>query len=241
MLTLYQFPISHYCEKVRWALEYKGLAYTKIDLLPGFHVKTVKKIAAKQEVPVLVHDGRVVQNSSDIITYLDKTFPDRPLTPGSAELEEQALRWEAYVDENIGPQIRVYCYHYFLDRTDIVLPMLTHGQAWHRKMMFRLAFPKVREAMRKFMRINERTAGISLEKVTGAVDKLHAQLEQSRFLAGDKFSRADLAAAALLAPFIRPEKYGITWPEAFPEEMASAVNALGPGLDWVEAVYRDYR
>lgn len=56
MLTLYQFPISHYCEKIRWALEYKRLPYTKIDLLPGSHVGVVKKIAPKSNVPVLVHD-----------------------------------------------------------------------------------------------------------------------------------------------------------------------------------------
>jgi len=81
MLTLYQFPISHYCEKIRWALEYKGLPYTKIDLLPGSHIKVVKKIAPKTEVPVLVHDNKAIQNSSNIITYLDKTFPDKQLTP----------------------------------------------------------------------------------------------------------------------------------------------------------------
>ena len=226
MLTLYQFPISHYCEKIRWALDYKRLPYTTVNLLPGRHVRVVKKIAATQEVPVLVHDGEVIQNSSDIITYLDKTFPDRPLTPGSPELEARALEWEHYVDENVGPQMRVYCYHYFLDRPAMVIPMLTCGQPWYNKLVFRLMFPKVHDVMRKFMRINERTAAISLIKLVRALDKLDAQLEQTPFLAGDTFSRADLAAAAFLAPFITPEKYGIDWPESYPEPMAAEVDAL---------------
>lgn len=241
MLTLYQFPISHYCEKARWALDYKGLPYTQINLLPGSHVKVVKKIAPKSEVPVLLHDDRVVQNSADIITYLDKTFPDRLLTPGSPDTEEQARQWESYVDENIGPYIRLYCYHYFLDRPDILLPLLTQGQAWHRKLIFSLVFPKVRDVMRKFMHINDRTADIALKKLTRAIDKLHTHLEQNPFLAGTEFSRADLAAASLLAPFTMPDKYGLEWPESIPDELETVVDTFRPKLNWVNVLYRDYR
>ncbi len=241
MLTLYQFPISHYCEKIRWALDYKGLDYTTVDLLPGIHVKVMKRIAPRSEVPVLVHDGTVVQNSSDIITYLDKTFPDRPLTPASPDDAAQAHEWEAYVDENIGPHIRLYCYYYLLDQPDMLLPLLTHGQPGYKRLVFRLIFPRVREVMRRFMHINDRTAAISLKKLTRAIDRLHAHRELHPFLAGDSFSRADLAAAALLAPFCTPEKYGLEWPAAFPDEMAATVAALRPKLAWVDELYRTYR
>jgi len=47
MLTLYQFPISHYCEKIRWALDHKGLDYKLVNLLPGFHVSTAKKLSGR--------------------------------------------------------------------------------------------------------------------------------------------------------------------------------------------------
>jgi glutathione S-transferase len=241
MLMLYQFPISHYCEKIRWALDYKGLPYTKNNLLPGFHARVVKKIAPKPDVPVIMHDNRVVQNSSDIITYLDKTFPDNPLTPDVPEYQQQARQWESYVDENVGPYIRLYCYYYFLDRPDLLLPLFNQGQPWHKKLAFRLVFPGVRAVMRKFMNINSRTAATSLKKLERAIDKLHSHLEQNPFLAGDKFSRADLAAAALLAPFCMPEKYGLEWPESFPDEMERAIAAFRPRLNWVDKLYRDYR
>jgi len=119
--------------------------------------------------------------------------------------------------------------------------LLTHGQAWHKKLVFRLMFPRVRDVMRKFMRINDRTADASLKKLTRAIDKLHTHLEKNRFLAGDAFSRADLAAASLLAPFTTPEKYGLEWPASFPDEMGAAVDALRPRLEWVDGLYRDYR
>jgi glutathione S-transferase len=35
MLELYQFELSHYSEKVRLLLDYKGLAYRKIEITPG--------------------------------------------------------------------------------------------------------------------------------------------------------------------------------------------------------------
>jgi glutaredoxin len=65
-LTLYQFAISHYCEKIRWALDFKGLEYRTRTLLPGTHVATMKKLSGDSAVPVLVHDGTVVANSGAI-------------------------------------------------------------------------------------------------------------------------------------------------------------------------------
>ena len=64
-LKLYQFAISHYCEKIRWALDYKGLNHVTVSLLPGQHVKTVRKLTGKaSSVPVLDHDGQIVQGSA---------------------------------------------------------------------------------------------------------------------------------------------------------------------------------
>ena len=90
MLTLYQFPISHYCEKVRWALDYKGLDYTSKNLLPGIHLIVIKKIAQRSSVPVLVDGEKIIQNSADIIDHLDRSYPGKPLTPADAALEQEA-------------------------------------------------------------------------------------------------------------------------------------------------------
>src|SRR5690606_11485280 len=35
--VVYQFPISHYCEKTRWQLDHKGMPYQIRNLLPGAH------------------------------------------------------------------------------------------------------------------------------------------------------------------------------------------------------------
>ena len=94
MIKLYQFPVSHYCEKVRWALDFKGLKYRKINLVPGPHVRKVLQMASRSQVPVL-EDGKViVQGSAEIIDYLESKYPERSLTPKDPSLAEQARAWE---------------------------------------------------------------------------------------------------------------------------------------------------
>lgn len=83
MIQLYQFPLSHYCEKVRWALDYKRIPYKIKNLLPGPHLLTIKKIAPKTTVPVIVDAGQVVQDSTQIISYLDAREPIKPHAAGS--------------------------------------------------------------------------------------------------------------------------------------------------------------
>jgi glutathione S-transferase len=41
---LYTFTISHFAEKARWALDYKGIHYQEKRLVPGSHFPIVKRI-----------------------------------------------------------------------------------------------------------------------------------------------------------------------------------------------------
>lgn len=239
-LLLYQFPISHYCEKIRWALDYKGLAYQAVNVLPGKHIKIIKSIAPRSSVPVLRHGGQVIQNSREIITYLDEQFADKPLTPLNESEREQAQYWEDYVDKNIGPQLRLYCYHYLLDYPKIIIPVLTQGQNWFNRRWFTLIFPKVRDAMRSLMKINADNAREALLQLEQSIERLNQQRQQSQYLVGDKFSRADLAAAALLAPLCRPKAYGVNW-QSYPDELEATCQNMAPKLEWVGALYQQHR
>jgi glutathione S-transferase len=192
-------------------------------------------------VPVLQHVEKIIQGSSEIISYLDQAFPDKALTPSDSAQKQQALDWETFVDENIGPHTRLYFYYFLLDKPDIIIPFLVHGQPWHKRWVFRLIYPKVRDKMRKFMHINERTADISLKKLKRAIDKVSNRLETKQFLVSDQFTRADLAAASLLAPFRTPEKYGLNWPEKLPEGLQQTADSFRTKLCWIDSLYQDYR
>jgi glutathione S-transferase len=239
--VLYQFPISHYCEKIRWAMDYKGLDYKLKNLFPGLHLRTTKKIAAKTYLPILIDQGEQVQNSHVILNYLDEQYPDKPLSPKDPELLGKALEWEKYCDVEIGVHVRRFGYHYLLAEPKTVIPFFTQGGPWWGPLFFKLFFSKIEPIMRKVMSIDEAGADKSEVRIQQAIDKLYAEYQQHDFLVGDQFSRADLAAAALLAPLIMPQGYGLEWPETMPEKLQAFVDKNETKLEKFRYLYREFR
>jgi glutathione S-transferase len=239
--VLYQYPISHYCEKVRWAMDYKGLDYTLKNLLPGLHLRTTKKMAPKSYVPILIDQGEQVQNSHVILTYLDEKYPTTPLSPKDPELLEKALEWEKYCDVEIGVHVRRFGYHYLLAEPKTVIPFFTQGGPWWGPLFFKLFFSKLEPIMRKVMVIDEAGANKSEVKIQQAIDKLYEVYKDKIFLVGDQFTRADLSAAALLAPLIMPQGYGLEWPETMPVKLQAFVDKNEMKLERLRQLYREFR
>ncbi|MBW7471347.1 glutathione S-transferase family protein [Marinobacter sp. M216] len=244
-LKLYQFAISHYCEKIRWALDYKGLNYETATLLPGQHIKTIRKLTGGKDtsVPVLDHDGHIVQGSAAIIDYLDQTFPERPLTPADPEVRAQALAWEKRLDEEAGPAVRCYSYHHFLQRPKVVVPMLAAGTPFYNRFLLSLTFSRVDEIMRKWMKINEKTSEKSRLVMEELLKDLTDAYGTRPYLAGDAFSRADLTAAAIFAPMFQPAEYPVPWPKPgkIPRDIKAWLDQWQPQIDVLSRVYENHR
>jgi glutathione S-transferase len=239
-IKLYQFAISHYCEKARWALDHKGLSYEAISLLPGQHINTIRKMTgADSSVPVLDHDGHRVQGSKAIIDYLDDTFPENPLTPADAQAREAALSWEQRLDDEAGPSVRCYSYHHFLQRPKVVVPMLAADTPFYNRILLRLAFSRVDEVMRKWMKINEKTAAQSRQTMERYLTELADAYREKPYLVGDSFSRADLAAAALFAPMFQPGQYPVPWPKPakIPKDIKAWLGQWQPQIHMLEKIY----
>lgn len=188
---LYQFPISHYCEKVRWALEHKHIEYEIKNLIPGPHLITLKKLAPKSHTPVLQCGDKVVQGSEEIIDYLESHYKHPPLTPTNAEAASMAHEWSRFADRNIGVPLRLFFYHHVLPQRSLATNLLTEGGSWWGRPLYALAFPAIRRRMREHMAINVENT----------------------------FTRADLAVASLLAPSWRPIGNLPNELQAFVEEM----------------------
>lgn len=85
-LQLYNYFRSSAAYRVRIALHLKGLEfeYKPIHLLNDGgqqHSPQYRKINPNREVPSMVHEGQVINQSVAIIEYLDETFPTPPLYP----------------------------------------------------------------------------------------------------------------------------------------------------------------
>jgi glutathione S-transferase len=124
MIQLYQFAFSHFCEKARWALDYKSIAYRPVNLLPGFHMRAIRKLAPKTCLPVLLDEGTVVQDSAAIIDYLDTKNPIPSLTPSDPKAAREAKEWEQYFDEEIGATLRLWFYYHTLPDRSLALSFL---------------------------------------------------------------------------------------------------------------------
>lgn len=242
-MILYQFPISHYCEKVRWALDYKKIPYTLKNLIPGPHIVTTRRIAPQTSVPILKDGEMIIQGSGAIISYLDQMYPERPLTPSDPTLKKEALELEKYFDTEIGMHLRRYIYNTILPRRDIVEPMLlAQGPAWGPK-VYRVIFPLVRFLMKKSMNINPESAARSEVRLRSAMEKINGMVAKKQFLIGNQFSRADITAAALLAPLCWPKEHAFPWPKSVPEPLAGFRKEweLTASYQWVLKMYQDYR
>ena len=118
MLELYHHGSSVCAAKVRYALDEKGVEPDKmhyIDILKGDQFnEEYKKLNAKAVVPTLVHDGKVIIESTVICEYLDDVFPDNPLTPADPYERTQMRLWTKAVDETLHPacgELTFVCCH----------------------------------------------------------------------------------------------------------------------------------
>lgn len=240
MATLYQFPFSHFCEKARWAMDYKGPSYTVDNLLPGPHLKVIRKLARKSSVPVLVDDDVTVQGSTAIIDYLDQRYADNPLTPGDPALEREAREWETFLDEEIGVALRAWFYYYILPIKKSALTFLLHDGPWYGAALYAFIFPKLRATMIRFMNINAENAELSEQRLVAALTRLEGVINDQKFLVGDKFSRADLTACALLSPLVSPHP---TIEAVYPAPICAFRDRFAgrPVFEWVNEIYRDHR
>ena len=91
MRILYQFPLSHFCEKARWMLDYKELEYVAQNLMPGAHRAFARLKTGQNRLPILRDQERWIADSTKIALYLDEQYPEHRLLPVEASLRQQAL------------------------------------------------------------------------------------------------------------------------------------------------------
>jgi glutathione S-transferase len=242
--VLWQLQISHYNEKVRWALDHKRIPHVRRSLLPAVHSLKAKQLTGDTDkTPVLTLDGRSIGDSTRIIAVLEERWPDPPLYPEDEDERRRALELEEFFDEELGPHIRRAVYQELLTHPEIVVPLFAHGQTATGRALVRAAFPLLRVGMRKAMQINERAAERSRIKTEEAMDRLEAEIGPSGYLVGDRFTVADLTAASLFYPVARPEQFpypAVTDPPPPAREFLDPL-AERPGGRWVTNIYSRHR
>lgn len=107
MLELYQFEISHYCEKVRLILDYKGLSYRKIEVTPGIGQIDLYRMSGQRQVPVLKDGSQIIADSTAIAKYLERQYPEKPIIPTNPQQRALCFLLEELADQSIGQKSRM--------------------------------------------------------------------------------------------------------------------------------------
>ena len=241
--VLLQFRFSHYNEKARWALDWKGIAHVRRSLLPGFHVPRVLWMTGQKALPVLIVDGETIHDSTRIIERLERLRPEPALYPADDAARRRALALEDFFDEELGPHVRRALFHELLPETEFAAAAFTLGYGPVTQRLYRALFPALRVVMKADMKIDAGSAARSREKVLAALDRLEAELRPSGYLVGDRFSVADLTAAALLAPVVLPPEFPYRPPGPLPAPVTRWRDALvsRPVCRWAAEMYRRHR
>ena len=88
VLRVYRIPFSTNVERVSLALAHKGLEVEWADV-DAADRSPVERVSGQPLVPVLVHDGRVIADSTVILRYLDDLQPEPPLFPRDPARREE--------------------------------------------------------------------------------------------------------------------------------------------------------
>jgi glutathione S-transferase len=241
--VLWHLKVSHYNEKVRWALDYKGVPHVRRAVMPGQHVAIAERLTGARTFPVLELDGRAIGDSTSIIEALERRYGDPALYPEDPEERRRALELEDFFDEELGPHLRLLVLHELLPSPTLTLGTFAPDLAGPRKLVARVTFPGIRRRIAAQMGIDRRSVELAHEKVQAAGDRFLREVRPSGYLVGDRFTVADLTLAALLSPVVAPPQFPYPQPHRGHQVMAPLRDELTRlGLaTWAQAIYSRHR
>lgn len=171
MFTLYHYPLSPFCRKIRLLLKEKDLAFTLIT--EPFWERRPEFIAMNPagQVPVLMQEDRqVFADHNAIVEYIEEMHPT-PFLLGSE------IRHRAEVRRLVG-------WFDSLFYTDVSGPLLIE---------------KIYKFQSSGAAPDSRVMRAAEQRIAGHMEYIAQLLRQRTWLAGDALTIADLAAAAHLS------------------------------------------
>jgi glutathione S-transferase len=241
--VLWHLKVSHYNEKVRWALDYKSVPHVRRAADPGRHRRIAQRLTGARTFPVMVLDGEAIGDSTQIIEALERRYPEPPLYPADPESRRRALEIEDFFDEELGPHMRLLVISRMLSSGKLILGAFYPDLGNHRRLAARAMFPLHRRRVVAAFGIDDASVERAWSKVRAAGECFKEELQPSGYLVGDSFTVADLTLAALVAPAIAPEQFPYPQPQRGNPLFAEVRNALAASglLDWAYGMYARHR
>jgi glutathione S-transferase len=200
VLQLYHHGSSACAAKVRFALEEKHLDWNGqiVDIFRGEQFEPAfLALNPKGVVPVLVHDGFVIPESTIICEYLEDAFPHHRIYPSDARSRAQVRFWTKAVDEELHPACSALTYIVSHRHT-----ILRNGAGTFEEFLGKAGTDGLAARRLKWewlqRGIEAPGAAEKIQLYESYLQKMERALQSSDWLAGDRFSMADIA----MAPYV---------------------------------------
>ena len=167
MITLYHYPLSPHCRKVRLSLAEKKLEVQLVEEPYWQKPAELMRRNPAGKVPVLKIDGEVMSESGAICEYLEETRPDPALMPKDPKERAEVRRLVGWFDDGFDREVT----------SKLV------GERLNRK-VFGQGYPDSKRVK----------AGSARRRYH--LEYLSWLLDRRRWLAGDRMTLADFAGAA---------------------------------------------
>lgn len=207
VLALYHFePVANSMKPIL-CLKEKGLEFASHQLMGSkFEQYSPEFLAINPngQVPVLVHDGNVITESTVINEYLEDVFSATPLRPADPAARARMRVWTKFVDEYFCPALTVLGAHGARHRAQQI------PKDELERILARIPLKEVRN---KWATISDK--GYSEEELADAryklgicVTRMETSLSNSEWLAGADYSLADvnIYSFAVALPRVLPEQ-----------------------------------
>ena len=194
MLYLYHGTTSVCAIKARLTLTEKNLAWDGevLDLQRGDqHRPEYEKLNPNHVVPTLVHDGRVLIESTLIIEYLDEAFATPALMPADPYARAQARLWMKKIDDYLHAACSTVTFAIAFRK------VLLKKTAQELEARFAaMPDPAYRERQRLSVQHGVKAPHVppALRNYDRYIGEMEAALARTPYLAGETYSLADIAA-----------------------------------------------
>lgn len=171
MLKLYHTPLSPYCRKIRMLLKEKDLAFELVNENVWDRRREFFTLNPAGEVPVLVDaDGTVVCHSTAVSEYLEEVYPEHGFLGSTPAERAEVRRIVGWFDTKFETEVSQ-----------------------------NLLFEKMYKRLWQYGEPSSEAIRAGKKNITYHLDYIAFLTRDQQWLAGDKITLADMAAAAHLS------------------------------------------